>query len=85
MAHNHEAGGSSISEDKPHNLNLYEAEVFYRTRMLVPLKYRLPHGWHLSNAGYVVPPLSAVELRALIDERRAQLLPQQHVQHMWFP
>jgi hypothetical protein len=42
--------------------------------LLVPPRYRLPHGWHMSNVGYAV--LSAPEgeeLRALIAERRAHL------------
>jgi hypothetical protein len=76
--HTHEAGsrGTDIGEYMPHNLNLDEAEVFHRARLLVPLEYRLPHGWHLSNTGYAVPPLPAgAEPRTRIDECRAQMMP----------
>jgi hypothetical protein len=53
MVHNHDAGFSStgLGEDRSYNFTLDEAEVLFRAHLLVPLEYRLPHGWHLSNAG----------------------------------
>jgi hypothetical protein len=88
MAHNHEAGisGTSVSEDMPHNLSLNEAEVFHRAHLLVMPEYRLPHGWHMSNAGYAIPLLlMGPDLRALNDERRARMMPRQRAQPRWSP
>jgi hypothetical protein len=86
--HTHEAGsrGTDVGEDIPHNLNLDEAEVFHRACLLVPLEYRLPHGWHMSNAGYAIPLLlMGPDLRALNDERRARMMPRQRAQPRWSP
>jgi hypothetical protein len=43
----------------------------------VPLHFKLPHGWKLSNAGYVVPlpPPPRPETCVLIAERRAHMSP----------
>jgi hypothetical protein len=42
-------------------------EVLFRSCLLVPPKYTLPHGWHLFNAGYAIPSASEDEaLCALI-------------------
>ena len=76
MAHNDEAGGSGYGGGLPTRslqLTYDEADVFYWQRVPVPLSFKLPHGWHLSNAGYAVPqpPPSGPERRALIHERRA--------------
>jgi hypothetical protein len=65
MAHNDEAGDSSGLRSL--QLSLDEADVLYWPRILVPLQFKLPHDWHLSNAGYAVPPL--------IAERRLHILP----------
>jgi hypothetical protein len=72
MAHNHEVGGSGIGggENHPHNFTLGEAQVLFRTHLLVSPEYRLIHGWHLSNAGYaVLPAPEGDEVHALIEER----------------
>jgi hypothetical protein len=72
MEHNHEANdsGTGIGEDRWHNFTLDEAEVLFHARLLVPPEYKLPHGWHLSDAGDTVSPApEGEELRALIMER----------------
>jgi hypothetical protein len=74
MAHNHEAGGIDVGEDKPHNLNLDETEVFHRAHLLVPPEYRVPQGWHFSNAVYALPPLPVgAELHAIIGKLWARM------------
>jgi hypothetical protein len=63
----------------PHNLTLDEAAVLHHARLLMPPEYCLPHRWHLSNDGYVVPPfLKGAELRALMP-------PWQRKELMWAP
>ena len=74
MAHNYEAGGSGTGEQRSRQLSLDEADVFFWQRISVPLEFKLPHGWHLSHAGYAVPPPpTGAELRSHIDERRAHV------------
>jgi hypothetical protein len=52
-----------------------EARVLWENTILVPPAWHLPHGWHVSVAGYAVPPiLEGAELEALIG-RRWQMLP----------
>lgn len=78
MAHNAEAGGSGVGGTlRSLQLTYDEADVLYWQRIPVPLQFKLPHGWHLSNAGYAVPspPPPGPETRALIAERRAHMAP----------
>ena len=76
MAHNYEAGGSGTGEQRSRQLSLDEADVFFWQRIPVPLEFKLPHGWHLSHAGYAVPPPpNGAEMRSLIEERRARMSP----------
>ena len=77
MANNNEAGGSGTGEQRSRQLSLDEADVFYWQRIPVPLEFKLPNGWHLSHAGFAVPPPppNGSELRSLIDERRARMSP----------
>jgi hypothetical protein len=70
MAHNAETDGSSL---RSLQLSLDEADVLYWQCILVPLQYKLSHGWHLHNAGYAVPPPPRPEMRALIAERRSHM------------
>jgi hypothetical protein len=77
MAHNVEADGSGLRSLQP---SLDEADVLYWRRILVSLQYKLPHGWHLHNAGYAVPPPPRPEMRALIAERRAHMTPAEQSQ-----
>ena len=56
MANNNEAGGSGQGGQRPRQLTLDEADVFYWQRIPVPLEFKLPKKWHLSNSGYAVPP-----------------------------
>jgi hypothetical protein len=39
------------------NFNAGEARVLWENGILVPPSWHLPHGWHVSVAGYAVPPL----------------------------
>jgi hypothetical protein len=89
MAHNHEVGGSGtgVREDRPHSLTLDEEEALFRMRLMLPPEYILPHGrltlvqrW----INYLTGP-EGVKLRALIDERRAQLPGAQRNQPAWAP
>jgi hypothetical protein len=45
----------------------------------VSLQFKLPQGWHVSNAGYIVPPPGS-ETRALIAERHAHMTPAERSQ-----
>jgi hypothetical protein len=57
MAHNHHAGGSGGGGfSRQTNFNANEARVLWENG-LVPPPWHLPHGWHVSAAGYTVPPL----------------------------
>jgi hypothetical protein len=49
----------------------------YWQRIPAPMQLKLPHGWHLSNTSYAVPPPPPVgpEKRTLIVERRAHMSP----------
>jgi hypothetical protein len=48
--------------------------VLWENVILVPPAWHLPHGWHLSAAGYAIPPiLEDAELDDLIG-RRWQML-----------
>jgi hypothetical protein len=55
MAHNAKADGRR-SALRSLQLTYIEANVLYWQRIPVPLQFKLPHGWHLSNATYAVPP-----------------------------
>ena len=70
MANKYEAGG-----ERSRTFNLDEADVLYRNHIPVLPEYRLPHGWHMLAAGYAMPPppSDGLELRFLIEERRAQM------------
>jgi hypothetical protein len=73
MAH---AGGSG-SDDFTRLTNFTEAEarVLWENGILVPPAWHLPHEWHVSAAGYVVPPIpEGAELEDLISQRW-QMLP----------
>jgi hypothetical protein len=68
MAH---AGGSG-SDDFTRLTNFTEAEarVLWENGILVPPAWHLPHEWHVSVAGYVVPPIpEGAELEDLIGQR----------------
>jgi hypothetical protein len=70
MTHNGEAGGSGL-------------QLMYWQSIPVPLQFKLPHGWHLSNTGYVEPSLPLVlgpKRRALIAKRRAHMSPAERSQ-----
>jgi hypothetical protein len=73
MAH---AGGSGSSGFvRPTNFTKADARVLWENVILVPPAWHLPHGWHVSAAGYAVPPISeGTELDDLIG-RRWQMLP----------
>ena len=80
MANNDEAGGSGYGGGlllQSLQLTYDEADILYWQRIPMPLHFKLPHGWHLSNAGYAVPPQPppGAETRALIDERCAHMTP----------
>jgi hypothetical protein len=77
MAHNYEAGGSSVGSERSHQFMLDEAGVLYRHHIPVPTEHHLLHGWHMSAAGHTVPPppLDGPELRSLIEQWRAQMMP----------
>ncbi|KAK1631432.1 hypothetical protein QYE76_005747 [Lolium multiflorum] len=77
MAHNAEAGGNSGGGGlRSLQLTYNEADIMYWQRIPMPLQFNLPHGWHLSNARYAVPPPPpGLETRALIAERRAHMSP----------
>jgi hypothetical protein len=58
MVHNHNArgsGGDGFSRQM--NFNTGEARVLWENGILVPPSWHLPHGWHVSVAGYAIPPL----------------------------
>jgi hypothetical protein len=60
------------------NFNADEAMVLWENGILVPSAWHLPHGWHVSAAGYAVPPLPEVDaLDDIIDQLRQLLLPAQ--------
>jgi hypothetical protein len=73
MAH---AGGSgSGGFVRLTNFTETEAMVLWENAILVPSAWHLPHGWHVSAAGYVIPPIpEGAELDNLIG-RRWQMLP----------
>jgi hypothetical protein len=52
-------------------LSYDEADVLYWKRISVEVEYKLPHGWHVSNAGFGVPPSppEGPQMRDLIRER----------------
>jgi hypothetical protein len=77
MAYNDEACSSGLPSLQ---LSLHEADVLYWQLIPVPLQFKLPHCWHLSNAGYVVPPPPGPEMRALIAERRSHMMPTERSQ-----
>jgi hypothetical protein len=53
MTHNAEAGGSGgRGRLRSLQLSYDEADVLSWQHIPVPLQFKLPHGWHLSNAGY---------------------------------
>lgn len=56
MAHNDQAGGSGGGMLRSMQLTFDEADVLYWHRIPVPVQYKLPHGWHVSNDGFAVPP-----------------------------
>jgi hypothetical protein len=70
MAHNVKAGGNGLWSLQ---LSLDEADVLSWQCIPVPLEFKLPHGWHLSNVSYAVPPPLGPEMCALIDERRPHM------------
>jgi hypothetical protein len=60
---------------RPTNFTEAEACVLWKNAILVLPVWHLPHGWNVSAAGYVVPPMSeGADLEALIG-RRWQMLP----------
>jgi hypothetical protein len=60
------------------NFNADEAIVMWENGILVPSAWHLPHGWHISAAGYGVPPLLEGDmLDDIIDQLRHLLLPVQ--------
>jgi hypothetical protein len=69
-----------------HQFTLDETDVLYRHDIPVLMEYRLPHGWHMSAAGYVVlpPSLDGRELRSIIEEQRMQMTPEQRYRSWWF-
>jgi hypothetical protein len=56
-------------------LSLEEDDILYLLRIPMPLQFKLPRGWHISNAGYVVSPPPGPEMHALIAERRSHMTP----------
>jgi hypothetical protein len=77
MAHNTEVGGSGGLRSL--QLSYDEADILYWQRIPAPLQFKLSHGWHLSNAGYVMPS-AGTEMRALIAERQAHMTPAEQSQ-----
>jgi hypothetical protein len=77
MAHNDEVGGSGGSMLRSMQLTYNEVDVLYWQRIRVPVQYNLPHGWHVSNTVFTVPPPppAGPEMRALINERRKRMTP----------
>jgi hypothetical protein len=71
MTHNVKAGGNGL---RSLQLSLDEADVLSWQCIQVPLEFKLLHGWHLSNAGYAVPPPLGPEMCALIAERRPHMM-----------
>jgi hypothetical protein len=55
MAHN--VGSGSGGFVRPTNFTEAEAWVLWENTILVPPAWHLPHGWHVSVAGYAVPPI----------------------------
>jgi hypothetical protein len=77
MAHNDEAGGSDDDVLRSLQLSLDEPDVLYWQRIPMPVQFKLPHGWHISNAGFAVPPSppAGPHVQALARERRNQMMP----------
>jgi hypothetical protein len=73
MAHN--GGSGSGGFVRPMKFNQVEARILWENAILVLPAWHLPHGWHVSAAGYAAPPIpEGAELEALIG-RRWQMLP----------
>jgi hypothetical protein len=75
MADNYEADESAPTASALASSPLMRR--MYSTGIPVPMEYRLPHDWHLSAAGYAVPPPppDKHELHLLIEVRRAHMPP----------
>jgi hypothetical protein len=71
----HTGKSSSGGFGHPTNFTKAEARILWENAILVPSTWHLPHGWHVSAAGYAVPPIpEGGELDNLIG-RRWQILP----------
>jgi hypothetical protein len=71
----HASGSESGGFTRLANFTEAEAWVLLENRILVPLAWHLPNGWHVSAAGYAVPPLlEGTKLEDLIS-RRWQMVP----------
>jgi hypothetical protein len=57
------------------NFNADDATVLWENGILVPPAWNLPHGWHVSAAGYAVPPLQESDALDDLIDRHWQLLP----------
>jgi hypothetical protein len=55
MVHNGGSGGGGFVH--PTNFTEAEARALWENAILVPPAWHLPHGWHVSAAGYAVPPI----------------------------
>jgi hypothetical protein len=68
MAHN--GGSGSGGFIRLTNFIEAEARILLENAILVPPAWHLPHGWPMSTAGYVVPPiLEGAEIDNLIGRR----------------
>jgi hypothetical protein len=68
MAHAGRSGSGGFF--RPANFTEAEARVLWENAILVPPAWHLPHRWHVSAAGYVVPPISeGAKLDDLIGRR----------------